>query len=67
MNTSYTKEYSKLHKPTTIKKYDQTKNITIPNEKSSPALQVSFQQFNPGTSPPINNFMDRLLVRNLTY
>ena len=67
MNNSYVKESSKVYKPTMIKEYTQKKLIKIPTEQSSPDLEVSFQQFNPSTSPPINNFIDRLMARNLTY
>ena len=67
MNTSYGKEFSKVYKPTMIKNYVQKKSLELSNEQSSPDLEISFQQFNPSTSPPINSFMDRLMARNLTY
>lgn len=67
MNTSYVKEFSKVYKPTMIKNYVQKKSLELSNEQSSPDLEISFQQFNPSTSPPINSFMDRLMARNLTY
>jgi len=67
MNNSYEKESSKVYKPTVKKEYTQKKIIKISNDQQSPDLEVSFQQFNPSTSPPINNFMDRLMARNLTY
>lgn len=67
MNNSYVKESSKVYKPTIIKEYSQKKLVKIPSEQPSETLEVSFQQFNPSTSPPINNFMDRLMARNLTY
>lgn len=38
-------------------------NETLQN----PDLELSLQHFNPGTSPPINSFMNRLMVRNITY
>lgn len=44
--------------------------ISNKNEKKEDndnVLDVSIQRFNPSTSPPMNDFMDRLLARTIVY
>lgn len=53
-----------------IKKQCKTKKSDI--EKNNQMyvkadLELSFQKFNPSTSPPENSFMERLQARNISY
>tara|TARA_Y100001980_G_C14517282_1_gene292582 strand:+ start:977 stop:1183 length:207 start_codon:yes stop_codon:yes gene_type:complete len=44
--------------------------IKVKNEKiedNDNVLDTSIQRFNPSTSPPMNDFMDRLIARTLVY
>lgn len=43
----------------------QVKNEKIENIDN--VLDTSIQRFNPSTSPPMNDFMDRLIARTLVY
>lgn len=36
-------------------------------EINNSTLDASIQRFNPSTSPPMNDFMDRLIARKLSY
>ena len=53
-------------------KLPKTNRIAIPIKKENiedidNVLDVSIQRFNPSTSPPMNDFMDRLKARTLVY
>lgn len=46
------------------KKKDDKQNKNIHQEND---LDTAFQKFNPSTSPPMNDFMERLAARTLSY
>lgn len=53
-------------------KLPKSNKVIIPvknetTEDTSNVLDVSIQRFNPSTSPPMNDFMDRLIARTLVY
>ena len=45
-------------------KKDDTQKKHIHQEND---LDTAFQKFNPSTSPPMNDFMERLAARTLSY
>lgn len=66
METPKSKQYE-TNNNTGMLLIKKNKELQKVEQHNSMDLQSSVQMFNPSSSPPINNFMDRLCARNLIY